>query len=178
MANANSNRKLAGKRKPAPRNSTPWMTVGQRGPLPRVVTPDEMRLLGAQLRTYDEAAAALHISRSSLTTRLRDNPALREAWESGRADTHATLRLRQIQIALSPTHPDAAKMLIHLGKVELGQTEKQQHEHTGAAGGPILVHEIRRLIVAADPARFADGPVIEHAGAEVPAESEGDNDDG
>jgi hypothetical protein len=137
------------KRKTPDRKVVTWMTVGRRGPLPKLITQTEMRLLGAQLCTLGEAAAALGMARSVLFERLRDNPKLREAWEQGQQRSHASLRQRQLEIALSPDHPGAVQMLIHLGRTVLGQTQKPQPTVTGA----IKIAEIRRVIVSA-----ADSP--------------------
>jgi hypothetical protein len=172
VAEQKPRRKTRAKLRTVRRDASATLTVGTRGPLPKIVTEAEMRLLGSQLCTLDEAASALRISRTTFFQRLKENPRLREAYDEGRDNTHSMLRMRQIQIALSPTHPQAAMMLVHLGKSLLNQSEKQQHEHFGPGGGPIEVREIRRLIVAADPARFADGPVIEHAGAESGSDPE------
>jgi hypothetical protein len=149
MPKARSRKPAAKKPNTNSRNPASWLKVGQRGPLPRIITPTEMRLLGAQLGTMDEAAAALNLSRATLQVRLRENPELREAFEQGKHDTYTRLRRRQIAVALDPEHPQAAQLLIHLGKTVLGQSEKTTHEHTGAGGGPIRVAEIRRVIVQA-----------------------------
>jgi hypothetical protein len=173
------NKKLSPKRKIP--QLAPYLYVGERGPLPKLITPTEMKLLGSQLRTLDETAVAIGMSRAAFHARIKEAPELREAWEEGRRGTFATLRMRQIQVALSPTHPQAAMMLVHLGKTLLGQNEKHQHEHTGAGGGPIRYAEIRRVIIQADSERFEfeTGPVIEHQEPETSEapEADGEADD-
>ena len=58
---------------------------------------------------------------------------MRESFEDGAAQGRMSLRRAQLNIALkgNPT------MLIWAGKQLLGQSDKQQLQHTGANGGPM-----------------------------------------
>ena len=75
---------------------------------------------------------------------MLDHPELRTAWDQGHEIGKSMLRRRQLEAAFSDT-PQAATMLIHLGKTVLGQRDRV--EHTGADAGPIRYSHIRRTIV-------------------------------
>ena len=80
---------------------------------------------------------------------MRDHPELRQAWEAGHHEAKISLRRRQLEVAFGDS-PQAVKMLIHLGRTILGQSEKHVLEHAGRGGGPIKFTEIRRVIVRPD----------------------------
>jgi hypothetical protein len=60
-----------------------------------------------------------------------------------------------LEIAFSES-PQAVRMLIHLGRTILGQSEKHVLEHSGGNGGPIKFTEIRRVLVRPGEANIGD----------------------
>jgi len=124
----------------------PWLI--NLSPQSMPMTPEALRRLGLWLSTYNEAASFLGVSPSTLSRRMRENPELRTAWDDGHEQARNTLRRRQLEVANSDA-PQAAALLIHLGKTILNQRDRV--EHTGSDGGPIRYNHIRRTIV--DPAR-------------------------
>lgn len=126
-----------------------WLRPRHDPQLP-VISPRNLKVMGTFLATYDECAAFFGIAPLRLVDLMRSCPELRAAWDQGRHLGRMSLRRRQLEIAYSNT-PQAATMLIHLGKTILRQSEKRFHEHSGAGSGPARYTEIRRTIV--DPAR-------------------------
>lgn len=120
----------------------PWLLGLKAEEVP--ITPTSLRRLGMWLSTFAEAAAFLGVSVEVLSGRLKKYPKLRRAWDDGHEVGKGTLRRRQLQVAFSDT-PQAATMLVHLGKTILGQHERR--EVTGAGGGPVRYQHIRRTIV-------------------------------
>ncbi len=108
--------------------------VGRRGPLPghggaprRRFNTTEIRLIYELARvgaTRFEVSIALGVSEDTLARRLSDTPAVQNAYFRGLAALRVAIRRRQISIAMNDSHPKQAKMLIHLGKVILGQTDR------------------------------------------------------
>lgn len=145
----------------------PWMRGAREKGV--AITPSALRNLGAWLSTFAEAAAFLGISVTTLSNRLREHPELRAAWDEGHELGKGTLRRRQLEVAFSDT-PQAATLLVHLGKTILGQRDRV--EHTGGGGGPIRYNHIRRTIV--DP-KLPEGEQeidVTRYGPEGPAEPE------
>jgi hypothetical protein len=123
----------------------PWLNGIKDDHMP--MTPATLRRLGLWLSTFSEAAAFLGVSVDTLSRRMQAYPVLRRAWDEGHEKGRSTLRRRQLEIAYSDA-PQAAMLLIHLGKTLLNQRDKI--EHSGEGGGPIKFNQIRRVIV--DPA--------------------------
>lgn len=104
----------------------------RRGPLPghggeprRAFTTREIKIISELARygaTRREVAAVLNMSVDTLNRRLRDTPAVRNAFFKGRVRTRLEIREKQIRIAMDDTHPKQGRMLIFLGKALLGQT--------------------------------------------------------
>jgi hypothetical protein len=131
--------------------------------------------LGKIQCTTKEAAAVLKVSEPTFLKFLGDNPEAREVFEAGKAEGRSSLRRTQFRLAETN-----AAMAIFLGKNYLGQTDKQEHQHTGAGGGPIQTvdlskvsdDDLRRLEqvlgTVADPGRSggAEGPDPGGTGAE------------
>ena len=124
----------------------PWIRPRRKNTAP--ITPRALQALGNLLSTFDEACAFFGCSTATLARYMRDYPELRQAWEVGHHEAKLSLRRRQLEVAFSDT-PEAIKMLIHLGRTILGQSEKHVVEHAGRSGEAIRFTEIRRTIVAA-----------------------------
>lgn len=82
--------------------------------------------------TLPEMAAALFVSHKTFKKFRDDHPEVAEAIGAGKGGGLVSLRRVQFRLAQK-----SAAMAIFLGKNYLGQTDRQQHEHTGANGGPI-----------------------------------------
>jgi hypothetical protein len=123
-------------------DTPPWLIGLKETHLP--VTVLTLRRLGLWLSTFSEAAAFLGISPHTLSRRMQEHPVLRKAWDEGQEQGRSTLRRRQLEVAFSDS-PQAASLLVHLGKTLLGQHERR--ELVGDGGGPIRFGMIRRVIV-------------------------------
>lgn len=102
-----------------------------RGGRPPKLTPDAQTLkhlagLGAIMCTTKESAAALDVSEPTFIKFLADHPEAREAFENGKGKGRVSLRRTQFRLA-----EKHAGMAIFLGKNFLGQTDKQEFEHSG-----------------------------------------------
>ncbi len=86
--------------------------------------------------SYEEMASILKCNPSTLTRNFA------QVIEKGRAQGRASLKRRQFELAMSGN----VTMLIWLGKVRLGQKERQVVEHSGSV--EVDVDELRQ--------RFAD----------------------
>ena len=90
---------------------------------PRVrIDEDQLEKLAAIDCSFEEMASIVGCS----VRTLHDN--FRTVIEKGRAQGRASLKRRQFELAMDGN----ATMLIWLGKVRLGQKEKQAVEHSGA----------------------------------------------
>lgn len=126
-----------------------------KGGRPPKLIPDEATLgvlegLGKIQCTTKESACVLKVSEPTFLKFLSDHTAARDAFEMGKGQgLHS---LRRTQFKLSETN---AAMAIFLGKNYLGQTDKQEFEHSG---GIDVSHARQRLrdkvasVVAAGPA--------------------------
>lgn len=117
-------------------------------------TLDVLEGLGKIQCTTRESACVLKVSEPTFLKFLSDNPEAREAFDMGKGQGLHSLRRTQFKLAETN-----AAMAIFLGKNYLGQTDKQEFEHSG---GIDVSHARQRLrdkvasVVAAGPA--ASGP--------------------
>jgi hypothetical protein len=88
--------------------------------------------LGQIQATTKETAAVLGISEPTLFEFFAREPKAREAWDRAREQGRASLRRTQLRLA-----EKNAAMAIFLGKNLLGQSDKQELEHSGPQGAPI-----------------------------------------
>lgn len=107
------------------------------GPVPKLQVADAKTMqtlkgLGQIQATTKETAAVLGITESGLFDWFKREPASREAWLAAKEEGKASLRRTQMQLATKN-----AAMAIFLGKNLLGQSDKQEVEHSGPQGGAI-----------------------------------------
>ena len=104
---------------------------GHPGRPAKPISYDTIRRAASIGCSIEELAVMAGLSRSNFSLRLKEDDALLEAIERGRAAGQATLRRLQWQQAKAgnPT------MLIWLGKQLLGQ--KDRHEHSGDPAAPM-----------------------------------------
>jgi hypothetical protein len=105
-----------------------------RGGRPPKLTADaptlkQLKGLGVIQATTRECAAFLEVSEPTFLKFLTDNPDARDAYEAGKGQGLISLRRKQFQLA-----DKNAAMAIFLGKNYLGQTDRQEFEHTGGVG--------------------------------------------
>lgn len=108
-------------------------TPKNKGGRPRKLTPDEATLkqiegLGRMQATVREAAAFFKVSPVTFEAFLKQ-PGVREAFEEGKGQGLLSLRRSQFRLAESN-----AAMAIFLGKNYLGQTDKQEIDHSSRDG--------------------------------------------
>lgn len=101
------------------------------GGRPPKITPDVGTLktiagLGQIQCTTRECAAVLHVHEDTFLAFLKAHPEARAAYEDGKGTGCMSLRRRQFNLA-----EKNAAMAIFLGKNYLGQTDKQEFEHSG-----------------------------------------------
>lgn len=84
---------------------------------------EQLHKLAALMSTHEEIAAILGISRSTFARRMKDTPAVREAYESGHERYRTVLRRRMLSIGMS-RRGDAGSMCIWLSKQALGMSDK------------------------------------------------------
>jgi hypothetical protein len=116
-----------------------------RGGRPPKLTPDEATLkqiggLGRIQVTTKEGAAWFSVSEPTFLKFLADNPEARTAFDDGKQVGLTSLRRTQFRLA-----EKNAAMAIFLGKNYLGQSDKLDHQHTGANGGPIQTFDLSKL---------------------------------
>lgn len=70
--------------------------------------------------TQNEIAALCGYSQGNFHDLKKNHPDIQEALDRGRSNLHKSLRRKQVDLALDGNVP----MLIHLGKTQLGQSEK------------------------------------------------------
>lgn len=158
----------------------PVSETRNKGGRPRKLVADEATLkqitgLGRLQATVRECAAFLQVSPVTYEAFLKE-PGVRDAYDEGVG--HGLLSLRRSQLRLAEKN---AAMGIWCGKQYLGQRDRQEHEHTGANGGPIQHvdlsqvsdDDLRRLEavlgVVAEPGTGA-GALGADSGGEDPAE--------
>lgn len=95
--------------------------------------------------TDDEIAACLDISTDTIGRRKKTDSAFAEAYKRGLDQLKASLRRRQVQVAMTGSKSSenaSVGMLIWLGKQLLGQTDKADHLHLGDADRPIAFKDL------------------------------------
>jgi hypothetical protein len=98
----------------------------------KIVNADTVRQLGMLQCTQKEAAAFFDITLSTFRRLLRQEPAVRKAWDQGLEGGKISLRRKQMRLANS--NP---AMAIFLGKQYLGQQDVNRNEVTGKGGEPV-----------------------------------------
>ena len=131
--------RVEGPKDPPPKN------LGGR---PHALTADEKTLatisgLGQIQCTKRECAAVLKVHEDTFHKFLEDNPEAKAAYEDGKGAGKMSLRRKQFQLA-----ERNAAMAIFLGKNYLEQSDKLDHQLTGAEGGPVQVQRVE--LVAPD----------------------------
>ena len=96
--------------------------------------------LGKIQATDYECAAFLGVHKVTFCRWKKRHPGAADALEFSRTD--GVISLRRTQFHLAKTN---AQVAIHLGKVYLGQSEKQEHQHTGPGGGPIQTVDLSKV---------------------------------
>jgi hypothetical protein len=93
-------------------------------PLGRPITtqydPELIRALAAVGCTVYEIANQCGFSEQNFHDLKKKYPEIQEAIDQGKSELHKSLRKKQVDIAMEGNVP----MLIHLGKTQLGQSEK------------------------------------------------------
>ncbi len=120
----------------------------RRGGRPRSLALDAptLRILGGCGRiqcTTKETAAFLRVAENTLLTFLKENPEARDAYEAGK--NFGRLSLRRKQFRLADTN---AAMAIFLGKNLLGQSDKQEIEHSGGLDVSGAKERLRNKVAA------------------------------
>ena len=111
---------------------------------PRVDTDFDLfkRLAGVQC-TIVEIAAVMGVSHDTIQRRMADNCEWQEAYAAGMHTGRASIRRQQFQ-ALAEGN---VTMMIWLGKQYLGQRDRQELEHVGKDGAPLLTDtQVRKLL--------------------------------
>lgn len=151
--------------------------VGQ----PPKLYPDEatlktLRGLGGIQATSRETAAVLGVSEPTLFNFFKRHPEAHDAWESAKEGGKASLRRKQVQVALGEDgKPPNPTMLIWLGKQYLGQREPTVTIGGTGPGGSVPIvtvtpemlealsdEALAGLTTALTQAAIAAGTVIEH----------------
>ena len=127
---------------------------------PRIeIDEEQLETLAAIECSLEEMALVLGCSVSTLQRNFD------QVIEKGRAQGRASLRRRQFELAMNGN----VTMLIWLGKVRLGQREKQAVEHSGAV--ELNVDEIRERFaerIAGVASRLGEGAGANGNGAALP----------
>lgn len=100
-------------------------------------TPDEVENLAILGPTYEEMGAVFGVSKSTIIRHMKQKQ-FREAYDRGMGKRKVGLRRKQYAVAMQGN----VTMLIWLGKQELGQVDRAQHELSGPDGGPIETRQI------------------------------------
>jgi hypothetical protein len=85
---------------------------------------EDLQTLASYGATQQEMASYLGISVDTLGRRMKDQPEVFMALQQAGARTKASLRRKQISVALNDAHPGQSTMLVWLGKTMLGQSDK------------------------------------------------------
>lgn len=104
---------------------------------PDAATLNVLEGLGEIQCTTKEASCVLRVAETTFLRFLSDHPEAKEAFEIGKGTGRVSLRRTQIKLAQTN-----ASMAIFLGKNILGQTDKQEFEHSG---GIDVSHARQRL---------------------------------
>lgn len=110
--------------KPRRKGGTPGGKVGRPKLELDAVEVGKLAEIGA---TQDEIAHFFGVSEKTVRRRLKEEPELRAAWETGLARCRISLRRQQLKLA-----GRNAAMAIFLGKNFLGQRDYQRLEHAGS----------------------------------------------
>lgn len=126
------------------------------------IDPDEVRRLGAAGFTIVMMADYFGVSQSVMTRRMR-RPEYNLAYRQGRAQMDLSLAQTQLAVAIRDRNP---RMLIHLGKNRLGQSDKvtiqpklpnpDGDDETSVTLTPELEDKLERLALAAERGEFED----------------------
>lgn len=85
---------------------------------------DDLERLAETGATRSEMAAMLGMDEDTLCRRLKDQPEVFAALARAGARMRASIRRKQLAVALNDKHPAQAALLIWCGKVILGQSER------------------------------------------------------
>jgi hypothetical protein len=94
--------------------------------------------------SFDEIAGCLKITRKAWEYRVSHDPAVRMAWEWGRADMKETIR-RHIWRNAEGTGSAALQAALHLAKHHLGETDKAADKKLGIEDSSALNFDIAKL---------------------------------
>jgi hypothetical protein len=114
------------------RNSAPRKKPGTK---PKPINAKQLAALAGMQCSYPEIAAVFGLKKRQFIDRIGADPELRELIEEGRANGCASIRRAQFKAAVEGDRT----MLVWLGKQYLGQRDREQIEHTGGDGGPIVL---------------------------------------
>ena len=92
-----------------------------------VISPaqiEDLERLAEVGSTQEEMAAYLGISADTLQRRMHDQPEVWMAVTAAGARLKASLRRKQVAVALNDGHPSQGTMLVWLGKTVLGQSDR------------------------------------------------------
>jgi hypothetical protein len=94
---------------------------------------ETLKLLAGKFCTQQEACSVMGVDVATLHKRFHDTPAVRQAWDDGRAEGRVALRRLQFNYEGSA----GVQMTIHMSKHQLGENDKNLVEVTGKDGGAI-----------------------------------------
>jgi hypothetical protein len=90
--------------------------------------------------SYNEMAALMGCSHVYFNSQRKAREEVQDAIDRGRANMHKSLRVKQLDVALNE---GSVPMLIHLGKSELGQTDRMEFNQN-ISGDLIIDTEFRK----------------------------------
>ena len=122
----------------------------RKGPEPIRIDIDSCRPLIALGCSNDEISDCLGISRSTLQTRLVENPELREQFDQLKGERKRNVRAWLTRAASRGN----ARVLLHLAAHELGQTPVRAIELSGRDGAPIQVNREMQPLLERKLAEF------------------------
>jgi hypothetical protein len=102
------------------------------------ISPETVQELAARFYNVGQVAAALGVSRDTLERRLKE-PEFQICFERGRGLGEAEI----IDLQMKAARAGDVRMLIHLGRVYLGQKDTCQTQLTGPDGGPPKIEIVR-----------------------------------
>jgi hypothetical protein len=85
---------------------------------------DQLHRMAQTGATRWEMAQMLGVDSDTLAARIKDQPAVREAIETGIAKLRLSLRRKQVAVALQDGHAAQGTMLVWCAKTILGQTDR------------------------------------------------------
>jgi hypothetical protein len=146
------------------------------GPKPTPIDLGQMRGLARIQCTLDEIAAVFDLTPRAVQLRIAADPALKAAYEQGKATGRVSLRRLQWRHA-EGTGPAAVQMTIHLSKHILGETDRAALEVSARIEGEIEVRSNareridRKLATLSERIARRVAGLAETTGAGVPAET-------